>query len=140
MGAEQSLERGKVGRGLGLKSLTGNNRLTSEASSNAAPTRYNSAIEGLPVRHASIENLSEEFKQLLKEKQEEFHQMVKERRQMQIEIMANEIVNSSILEACSEVLTNTIGNEALYIADGLAWKSVALGATRLLEDASVESK
>lgn len=138
MGAEQSLEKSRPGLNRALRSFAGNNHLASQASSNATPSRHNSVTQQLARqlsrKQVGSEAFSEELKFFLREKQEEFLGLVRERKRLKIEIMANDVASASILEAFLWFLKDSKDREVKFLAEGLAWKSVALGAARVLQD------
>lgn len=141
MGAEQSLEKTRPRLNCALRSFAGNNHLASQASSNATPSRHNSVTQQLArqlsTKQAGPELLSEELKLFLREKQEEFLGLVRERKRLRTEIMASDIANASILEAFVWFLKDSKDREVKFLGDSLAWKSIALGAGRVLEDKQV---
>lgn len=138
MGAEQSVDKTRPGLSRALRSFAGNNHLASQASSNANPSRHNSVTrqlaQELTTRQGASEALSEELRLFLKEKQEEFLGLVQERRRLKIEIMANDVANNSILEAFTWFFKESREHEVKFLAEVLAWKSIALGAGRILHD------
>lgn len=135
------MEKPRPGLNRALRSFAGNNHLASQESSNATPSRHNSVTQQLArqlsTKQAGSDVLSEELKVFLKEKQEEFLGLVRERKRLRTEITANDIANASILEAFLWFLNDSKDREIKLLADALAWKSIALGASRVLEDKQV---
>lgn len=86
----------------------------------------------LSANHESVECLSDEFKQFLKEKQQEFNTLVVERNRLRIDLEANDLAYKSIMEAYSQQLNKFENQHEECLADIISWKSIALGADAVL--------
>lgn len=113
MGAEQSLEKGRDQ--LSLKAIR--------------DARVPMAAE----HRASVEPLSDDFKNFLREKQDEYKQLVEETQGLRLEIVANKLAYGSIVKACVAVMDKSDTPDKQQLAEIIAWKSIALGADNVLE-------
>lgn len=96
-------------------------------------------VHAPPEHQKSVERLSDDFKQYLREKQDEFKQLVLRHQQLRVEIKANELAHNSVLRAYINKLNEVEQKNLNQAAEVIAWKSIAIGAEAAIRESQTKS-